>query len=144
LELFRGDALQGLFDDENENVDRDSWPQDKAAVDEPVVMSSYTPPTSNETIRRNGLAYSAGIAFAVTIAFMLFLGWLADQIIGSSPWGIVGGILLGSIIGFLQFFRTTRQIFQPDKSLPAEHPLMAPSEQISESRDRSEYPSERL
>jgi F0F1-type ATP synthase assembly protein I len=120
--------LQGLFDDENENADRVEWPEDKPGVDDPVIMSTYTPPTAGDTIRRNGLAYTAGIAFAVTIAFMLFLGWLADQIIGSAPWGIVGGIILGAIIGFIQFFRITNQIFQPDKSLPAEHPLMSPGD----------------
>jgi F0F1-type ATP synthase assembly protein I len=133
--FFGGDALQGLFDDENENADSSEWPQDKSAANEPALMSSYTPPTTGETIRRNGLAYTAGIAFAVTIAFMLFLGWLADQVIGSSPWGIVGGIVLGSIIGFIQFFRITRQIFQPASSAPAEHPLMSPSEPTDDRRN---------
>ena len=36
---------------------------------------------------------------------MLILGWGADLLLGSAPWGIVGGIVLGSLIGFIQFFR---------------------------------------
>jgi F0F1-type ATP synthase assembly protein I len=43
---------------------------------------------------------------------MLILGWFADLLLGSSPWGIVGGIILGAAIGFLQFFRITSQIFK--------------------------------
>jgi F0F1-type ATP synthase assembly protein I len=60
---------------------------------------------------------------------MLFLGWIADVLLGSSPWGIVGGIVLGSIIGFLQFFRITSRIFQSAAALPAEHPLMSPADE---------------
>jgi F0F1-type ATP synthase assembly protein I len=54
---------------------------------------------------------------------MLFLGWLADLILGSSPWGIVVGIVLGTIIGFLQFFRITSQIFKNSSDTPKQNPL---------------------
>jgi len=74
----------------------------------PVAYSLEDP---DETIRRSGLAWSAGIVFVGSVAFMLFIGWLADLVLGSSPWGIVGGIVIGSIIGFVQFFRLTSQIF---------------------------------
>ena len=62
--------------------------------------------------RRMGLAYSAGIAFFGAVVFMLILGWGADLLLGTKPWGIVVGIVLGSIIGFIQFFRITSQIFK--------------------------------
>lgn len=65
-----------------------------------------------ETVRQSGLAWSAGIAFFAAVVFMLILGWGADLLLGSSPWGIIGGIVLGSIIGFIQFFRITSQIFK--------------------------------
>ena len=58
------------------------------------------------------MAWSAGIAFFAAVVFMLILGWGADLLLGTSPWGIVGGIVLGSIIGFVQFFRITSQIFK--------------------------------
>ena len=130
--------MQGLFDDKNEKTDQDAWPDDDSPRrEEPVVLSNYTAPSKGETIRRSGLAWSAGISFFGAIVFMLFLGWLADLLLGSSPWGLVGGIVLGSMIGFLQFFRITSQIFNADKSLPSEHPLMSqPTKSNEERRDR--------
>jgi F0F1-type ATP synthase assembly protein I len=62
-----------------------------------------------------GLAWTAGIMFFGSIAFMLILGWLVDLLIGSSPWGIVAGIVLGSIIGFVQFFRINAEILRTPK-----------------------------
>ena len=65
-----------------------------------------------ETARKSGLAYAAAITLTASIVFMLVIGWFADLLLGSSPWGIVGGIVLGSLIGFVQFFRMTAQIFK--------------------------------
>ncbi|HVF29530.1 MAG TPA: AtpZ/AtpI family protein [Pyrinomonadaceae bacterium] len=74
--------------------------------------SSTEPQSMSDSVRGMGLAYSAGIAFTAAVVFMLVLGWGADVLLGTSPWGIVGGILLGSVIGFVQFFRITSQIFK--------------------------------
>jgi F0F1-type ATP synthase assembly protein I len=127
--------MQGLFDDKEEKTDQDAWSDDDSPRrDEPVILSDYSPPSQDETVRRTGLAWSAGISFFGAIVFMLFLGWLADWLLGSSPWGLVGGIVLGSIIGFLQFFRITSQIFNGEKSLPSEHPLMSQRSKSSEDR----------
>lgn len=76
------------------------------------VAVPYKPQTKGEAIRGAGLAWSAGIIFFGSIVFMLILGWGADLLLGSSPWGIVGGIVLGSLIGFIQFFRISAQIFK--------------------------------
>jgi len=65
-----------------------------------------------ETARKSGLAWSAGIVFFAAIAFMLILGWGADLLLGSSPWGVVCGVIFGSLIGFIQFFRLTSEIFK--------------------------------
>lgn len=91
----------------------------------PFVPVEYVPDTTAETVRRSGLAWSAGVVFFGSVAFMLFLGWLADLILGTSPWGLVGGILLGSIIGFIQFFRITSQIFAPKKTQPEDRPFLS-------------------
>lgn len=77
---------------------------------------AYTPPTAAESSRMSGLAFTAGIAFVSSVAFMLVLGWLVDTFIGTAPWGIVGGIVLGSIIGFIQFFRLNSQILNSTKN----------------------------
>lgn len=80
--------------------------------DEPYVLSEAEPTTLAETVRQSGLAYSAGIALFASVAFMLVIGWGADVLLGTSPWGIVAGIVLGALIGFVQFFRITSQIFK--------------------------------
>ncbi|HUR96499.1 MAG TPA: AtpZ/AtpI family protein [Pyrinomonadaceae bacterium] len=79
---------------------------------ENFVISETEPQSMAETVRQSGLAYSAGIALFAAVVFMMVLGWGADLLLGTSPWGIVGGILLGSVIGFIQFFRITSQIFK--------------------------------
>lgn len=100
----------------------DLWTPEPA--EEPFVPESFTPVSVDEGNRRSGLAYSAGIAFFAATAFMLFIGWLADLVLGSSPWGLVVGIILGAAIGFFQFFRLTSQIFASDKNGPAIKPLL--------------------
>jgi F0F1-type ATP synthase assembly protein I len=79
---------------------------------EDFVISEAEPESMDETMRRSGLAYSAGIALFAAVVFMMVLGWGADLLLGTSPWGIVGGIVLGSAIGFIQFFRLTSRIFK--------------------------------
>ena len=76
----------------------------------------FQPPAEREsfaeTARKSGLAYAAAITLFASVVFMLIIGWFADLLLGSSPWGIVGGIVLGAVIGFFQFFRLTSQIFR--------------------------------
>ena len=113
--------VQGLFDEEdseNKKAGSSNRPVESifsSAEKDGVVRPAYTPDTVEETARKTGLAFSAGIAFFGSIVFMLFLGWLADLLLGISPWGIVAGIVLGAVIGFIQFFRIPSQIFgKPD------------------------------
>ncbi len=89
----------------------------ETGADEPFIFSTAPPESTAETNRKSGLAYSAGIAFFASVVFMLVIGWGADLLFGSSPWGIVGGIVLGSIVGFVQFFRITSQIFGTEKKM---------------------------
>lgn len=91
---------------------------------QPIEYVPYQPESADETVRRGGLAWSAGIVFFSSIVFMLFIGWGADWIFQSSPWGIVSGIVIGSILGFIQFFRISSQIFGPSKSKSSIRPLM--------------------
>ena len=91
--------------------------------DEPYVISNTPRQSAAETVRQSGLAYSAGIAFFASVVFMLVIGWGADLLLGSSPWGIVGGIVIGSIIGFVQFFRITSRIFKPEQKAADPNPL---------------------
>ena len=80
----------------------------------------YPPPAAPDsladTARRSGLAYGAAITLFGSVVALLILGWIADWLLGTtSPWGIVLGIVIGSAIGFFQFFRITSQIFKSKK-----------------------------
>lgn len=93
-----------------------AWQPDEQG--EPSVLFAperFEPESTEENIRRSGLAWSAGIVFFCAVAFMLLLGWGFDLIFGSSPFGIVAGVVIGSAIGFVQFFRISSQIFQPSR-----------------------------
>ncbi len=83
-----------------------------ASDDKPMFQTDFKPESFAETARNSGLAYAAGITLFGSIVFLMALGWFVDLLLGTSPWGIVGGIVLGSIIGFVQFFRITSQILK--------------------------------
>lgn len=102
--------------------------------DMPFVPVEYVPETKDETVRNSGLAWSAGIVFFSSVAFCLFLGWIADLLLGTKPWGLVGGIILGSIIGFIQFFRISSQIFGDKKDKNGPRSLMDQSEDEDNAR----------
>ena len=103
-------------------IDRSSF---ESELEPPFTPEPFTPESTDETVRRSGLAYSIGIVFVVSVAFMLLLGWIADWMFGTKPWGLVGGIVFGSIIGFVQVVRISSRIFNPDKNGPAISPLMS-------------------
>lgn len=77
-----------------------------------MFQAEFKPESPAETIRKSGLAYAAGITLFGSIVFLLIIGWFVDLMFGTSPWGTVIGIVLGSIVGFLQFFRITSQILK--------------------------------
>lgn len=72
----------------------------------------FEPETQAETARKSGLAYAAGITLFAAVVFMMVIGWGADLLLGTKPWGIFGGIVLGALVGFVQFFRLTSQIIK--------------------------------
>ena len=96
-------VILGLFD---------SVADPTSSADEPYLMSSAPKESAADTIRRTGMAWSLGIAFFSAVVFMLILGWGADLLFGTSPWGVVVGIVAGSLIGFFQLFRLSSQIFK--------------------------------
>ena len=129
-----------MFDDEKPDETADGTAAGGDAPKEPYILSDYSPPSTAENVRRVGLAWSAGVVFGGSIIFMAVLGWLVDLLVGTSPWGIVGGVVLGSIVGFMQFFRLSRQIFGPNTSLPAENPLLSATDEQVDRHDRFDQP----
>ena len=92
---------------------RHAAPEIKIHHDEPTIFqNSYEPLSTAETIRNSGLAYSAVIVLVGAVVMMMIFGWLVDLLLGTSPLGIVGGIIIGGAIGFVQFFRIASGIFK--------------------------------
>lgn len=104
-------AAEGPEENPEENTASVS---ETAEIPEPRLFATANQPPESiaETARKSGLAWSAGIVMFGSIAFMMVIGWGADLLFGSSPWGIVVGIVLGAVIGFFQLFRLTSQIFR--------------------------------
>jgi len=63
-----------------------------------------------ETNRKSGLAYAAGFALFGSVAAGLLAGWLLDRWLGTAPWLLVAGIVLGAAAGFYEFIRTASKI----------------------------------
>jgi F0F1-type ATP synthase assembly protein I len=95
---------------ENDENEIDEAAQDKS---DGFFQPPQMPETQEETARKSGLAFSIGIAFFGSVLVMLGIGWLVDLWLKTAPWGIVVGIVLGSIIGFYQLVKTLNQINRP-------------------------------
>lgn len=98
-------GMLSVFDTEG---DADSEKHDP----EPFILSEAKPETNAEIIRRSGIAWSMGIAFFASVVFTMILGWGADLLLGTAPWGVVAGIVLGALVGFMQIFRLSSQTFR--------------------------------
>lgn len=68
------------------------------------------PESIGETTRKSGLAYAAALSLFASVIVLLAVGYAADRFFNSSPWGLVVGIVFGSVIGLYQFVRITNQI----------------------------------
>lgn len=84
----------------------------ESAPEPTIFQSDYAPPSTAESIRNSGLAWSAGVVLFGSVIFMMIFGWFADLLLGSSPWGILVGIVLGGLIGIIQLFRISSQIYR--------------------------------
>jgi F0F1-type ATP synthase assembly protein I len=60
-----------------------------------------------------------GTQLAVTVLFLGGIGWLIDDRFGSTPWGLVGGLCLGGVVGFVQFLRSTQRLLERDQQRKA-------------------------
>ena len=63
-----------------------------------------------EINRKSGLAYAAAIALFASVVSGLIAGWLLDRWLGTGPWLLVAGIVLGAAAGFYELIRITSKI----------------------------------
>ena len=59
-----------------------------------------------ENLRRSGPAAAAGYTLIGAILLLGVLGAAVDQWLGTRPWFLVGGLLLGVVVGFYELART--------------------------------------
>jgi len=60
--------------------------------------------------RKAGLAYAAAISLFAAVVSGLILGWLLDRWLGTSPWLLVVGLVLGAAAGFYEFLRASAKL----------------------------------
>lgn len=65
---------------------------------------------ARETTRKSGIAYAAGFSLFASVVTLCGLGWALDRWLGTSPWLLVIGLMLGAIVGFYQFVRLTSKL----------------------------------
>ena len=63
-----------------------------------------------ETNRKTGLAYAAALSLFAAVVSGLIVGWLLDRWLGTRPWLLVSGIVLGAAAGFYEFVRQTSKL----------------------------------
>ena len=75
-----------------------------------TLMSEKEPEgDEQETTRRSGVAYAAGLTIFFSVASFMGVGWALDRWLGTS-WIMIAGIVLGSVVGFYEFIRIISQI----------------------------------
>ena len=87
---------------EDENIADKQFEKD---VEDGFYQADKESEPDSETTRKGLDAYAAVTTLIGGILFFLGIGWLADKYFLTTPWGMVAGIIFGSIIGFYQFVK---------------------------------------
>jgi ATP synthase protein I len=61
--------------------------------------------------RKAGFAYAAGLTLFALVAAFCGAGWLLDRWLGTDPWLLIGGIVLGSAAGLYEFVRLSSKTY---------------------------------
>ena len=63
-----------------------------------------------EVTRKAGIAYAAAFNLFASVIALCGVGWALDRWLGTGPWLLVSGVVLGAIVGFYQFIRLTSKL----------------------------------
>jgi ATP synthase protein I len=63
-----------------------------------------------EVNRKSGLAYAAALSLFAAVIAGLILGWLMDRWLGTQPWLLVTGLVLGAAAGLYEFIRSSSKL----------------------------------
>jgi len=61
--------------------------------------------------RKTGFAYAAGITLFASVASFCLIGWLLDKWLGTDPWLLIAGIVVGSAAGLFEFVRLSSKTY---------------------------------
>lgn len=61
--------------------------------------------------RKSGFAYAAGITLFASVVTFCGVGYLLDRWLGTEPWLLVVGIVLGSALGLFEFVRLSSKTY---------------------------------
>lgn len=76
-----------------------------------MLMPARTPnDDKEETNIKSGIAYGAAVSLFAAVVGGLIVGWLLDRWLGTSPWLLVVGLVLGAAAGFYEFIRATSRL----------------------------------
>ncbi|HZE69548.1 MAG TPA: AtpZ/AtpI family protein [Pyrinomonadaceae bacterium] len=64
-----------------------------------------------ETNRKSGIAYAAALALFASVVVFCGFGWLLDRWLGTAPWFLGGGVVLGATVGLFEFFRLSSRTY---------------------------------
>lgn len=67
--------------------------------------------TDQDENRKSGFAYAAGITLVASVVAFCGLGWFLDKWLGTEPWLLIVGILLGSAAGLFEFVRLSSKTY---------------------------------
>ena len=64
-----------------------------------------------EENQKTGFAYAAGITLFASVATFCGAGWFLDKWLGTEPWLLIVGIVLGSAAGLFEFVRLSSKTY---------------------------------
>lgn len=77
--------------------------------DEPGQSFDRSLDAFQESVRKSGPAASAGYTLIGAILLLGGAGYALDEWRGTSPWFLLGGLLLGIVVGFYELAKTVWQ-----------------------------------
>jgi ATP synthase protein I len=73
-------------------------------------MAKHEQDEREETGRKSGIAYAAAFTLFASVAAFCGIGWLVDRWLGTQPWFMVCGLVVGAAAGFYEFVRLTSKL----------------------------------
>ena len=64
----------------------------------------------HDTNIKAGIAYGAAVSLFAAVVGGLIVGWLLDRWLGTGPWLLVVGLVLGAAAGFYEFIRAASRL----------------------------------